>query len=367
MIQHKAIEEGLKSVVSVHTETVDPSNEGRLVHFTGKAVTDDDIEDYLFGVAPDGLLKLNRKVEMYQWTESQKQTTTKNAGGSTDTTTTFTYSKEWNTETVDSSSFEDPRGHYNPRSMMFSSTTFEASPIYVGAFTLSTSVTNKIRWFQPLRSNLSTDTIPKNTAASQAKAYGNEFYFGRSTIYPEVGDIKISYEEIPEQIISVVAQQTGSTFSTFMASLGGSILLVERGQYDAAEMFQHAKSHLVIMTWMLRLVGFIFVFLSFQFLLGPLSVFADVIPCIGDLVEGGNSCVSFCLAGVASTIVIAIAWFAYRPLLSIFLFALVGGAIYSARKYRNSSTVGDYEIPIAHAYEVPSEQNDNETPLGKVV
>jgi len=381
--EHKAIDEGLRSVVRISSDTLDPSNEGHLVHFTGKAVTNDIIKDPDFGVAPGGILKLNRKVEMYQWVESKQSRTTKNTGGSTDTTTTFTYSKEWSTKSIHSSSFEEPRGHQNPGSMMFSDAAFEADPITVGAFTLSSVVTNKITWFRPLASTaVSTDTIPRNTAGSRAKPYPNGFYFGYSTTYPTVGDTKISYKEISEQLISVIAQQSGDTLSTFIASSGGSILLVDQGQYNAEDMFQHADDSLVLTTRLLRLVGFVVVFLSFQLLFGPLKVVADGIPFIGELVEVGNSCVSFLLAGVISAATIAVAWFANRPFISILFFVLlVGASVGLAHRQRSmiggggggSESDGDDAIPIAHAVrideiqEVPDTQFKDEPFASRVV
>eukprot|EP00980_Cylindrotheca_fusiformis_P005553 scaffold1174_cov105-Cylindrotheca_fusiformis.AAC.2 len=157
--QHKALDEGLKLVVDVGIETVDASNEGKLVHFVGKATTTDVLSDSIFGVTPSNVLKLKRNVETYQWVESSHSETKKNVGGSTTTTTTYTYDKKWSETLISSSSFGEPTGHTNPGDMLYSPETLIADPIKVGAFELSTSVTKQLSWYRPVTGRLSTDTI----------------------------------------------------------------------------------------------------------------------------------------------------------------------------------------------------------------
>ena len=72
-----------------------------------------------------------------------------------------------------------------------------------------------------------------------------------------------------------------------------------------------------IRTWAVRLGGFIIMGIGLATIVGPLAVIGDVIPFFGSLVSGASGFVAFALAGVLSLIVIAIAWFTYRPMLSI--------------------------------------------------
>ncbi|CAJ1963261.1 unnamed protein product [Cylindrotheca closterium] len=350
--QHKALEEGLKMVINVGTDTIDALNENKLVHFIGKATSTNTISDEVFGVAPpDGALKLKRKVEMYQWTQSEHSQTKKNTGGSTTTTTTYTYNKEWSDHLISSTGFEEANGHQNPSEMVFESATMVADPIIVGAFTMSSVVTSKMEWYQPLTSSLSTETIADDYAKQDAKVYNSYFYFGNSPTSPSVGDTRISFKEVPEQVMSVVAKQTQSTVSTYTASSGGSFLLVEKGTVSAEDMFLHANQAVTAFTWLIRLFGMILIWCALKMVVQPLQVMADCIPFIGDILGAANDCVTFFLAFALSTIVIAISWFAYRPLLSLGLLLLVVAGGYFAKKRAKHN---QQEIPYdAAAVEIP--------------
>ncbi|HNW92207.1 MAG TPA: hypothetical protein PKM88_04770, partial [bacterium] len=83
---------GAAAVVEAEANTVNPANEGKLVHVTGTAATTENLVDPQFGVSVNAL-KLERTVEMYQWKESSSTTEEKNVGGSVDQKTTYTYAQ----------------------------------------------------------------------------------------------------------------------------------------------------------------------------------------------------------------------------------------------------------------------------------
>ena len=76
---------GLKEMQAVTVEAdsakVDKAFEGKCVHMTGTAKTDDVLTDAQFGVEVNAF-HLRRNVEMYQWVEHTKTETKKNVGGS---------------------------------------------------------------------------------------------------------------------------------------------------------------------------------------------------------------------------------------------------------------------------------------------
>jgi hypothetical protein len=365
--QHKALKEGLAVVVDLfeNTNTIDPGLEGSLIHFTGQATTDSQITDPIFGVGPEHVLKLKRNVEMYQWVESKHTETTKNTGGSTDTTTTYTYTKAWK-DTLQSGFEGEPEGHENPTSMLYVAQSFVADDIRVGAFPLSSEILSKIYWWQPLPDSLSTESILEQPNTSYVTISGNAFYFRTAdeattttttTTTPQIGDTRVSFQIIPSQVVSVVARQTGSGLSTYTASAGGSVLLVEAGYHDPAEMFKHANQALTVQTWLFRFLGWLLVFVAISSIMQPLSVCADVIPFVGDLVEVGNSCLSGFLASIVAIVTIAMAWLAYRPVFSAILFAISGGGVYwmkLKRHRRATRTNRQTTIPVVQAYELPA-------------
>ena len=89
--------------------------------------------------------------------------------------------------------------------------------------------------------------------------------------------------------------------------------------------FAEAVSANTIITWVLRAVGILLLVVGFALFMGPIGVIADVIPFLGSIVRMGTGLVAFLLAVVVGAIVIAVAWFWYRPLLSLGI--LAGAAV----------------------------------------
>jgi hypothetical protein len=80
-------------------------------------------------------------------------------------------------------------------------------------------------------------------------------------------------------------------------------------------MFAAAEQENTIITWLLRLAGFVMMFVGLVLIANPLSVLADVIPFIGNIVGAGAGLVAFFLAAGLSFVTIALAWLAFRPLI----------------------------------------------------
>ncbi|MBR0203213.1 MAG: TMEM43 family protein, partial [Synergistaceae bacterium] len=141
-------------------------------------------------------------------------------------------------------------------------------------------------------------------------------YIGRNPGSPEVGDVRITFFQIPPAEVSIIAQVTGNTFKAFTASNGYTFSSLEMGRVDTAEMFKDARSSNNIMAWVLRVVGIIIVVWGLKTILAPLSVLADVIPILGTIVGAGTGFVSWVLGLAWSLIVIAVAWVRFRPLIA---------------------------------------------------
>ena len=78
--EYKTLNEGAGNVITLPQATVSAGNEGRLVHVTGWAETDETLVDPEFSVAVNAI-KLRRRVEMYQWEENEKRKSKKKLGG----------------------------------------------------------------------------------------------------------------------------------------------------------------------------------------------------------------------------------------------------------------------------------------------
>ena len=101
----------LKEAQGVCVELGDPAQinsevNGKMVHATGYADTKDILTDGQFGISVNAI-KLIRSTEFYQWVEHTSTTTKDKIGGGQETVTTYTYSKEWVSSPVNSSSFDN--------------------------------------------------------------------------------------------------------------------------------------------------------------------------------------------------------------------------------------------------------------------
>ena len=319
---YKTLKEGGKSVISVPADRVDPANAGKLVHLTGKAITGETLTDPDFGIAAQAL-KLNRVVEMYQWKEEKEDKTDKKAGGSSETVTTYKYNKVWSENSISSVDFKKPEEHQNPESMQYSSTGWVAEPITVGAFKLSQSLAGQISNFTPL--TLKADT--SMPAGIKGKVENNGIYIGKNPGSPAIGDMRVSFKVANPTDVSIMARQVENTFEPFQASAGGTIDILQTGVYTAASMIKTAQKSNAVLTWVLRGVGFMLMFMGLALILKPLSVLADVLPILGDIVGAGTGFISFLLAAVLSVLTIAVAWIVYRPFLGVLLMAAAVGVI----------------------------------------
>jgi len=318
----RALGEGSGIVVSVESDRVDPANEGALVHVTGQAATTATLTDPVFGVSARAL-KLARSVEMYQWQESAQSETKDKVGGGQETVTTYTYTKDWSSTAVDSAGFQEPAGHENPGAMPYEAEEQIAEPVTLGAFTLSPSLVGRINDFEPLQ--LPAGTAIPAALKGRARVQGTSFYIGQNPSAPQVGDVRVTFSVVLPAEVSVVSKQVGDSFKPYETKNGQTIELLESGAVSAAAMFETAEKSNTVLTWVLRVVGFLVMALGFGMTLRPLSVIADVIPFVGNIVSAGTGFISFMAAAAISLTTISIAWVFYRPLIGLAIFAVVIG------------------------------------------
>jgi hypothetical protein len=311
--------------VSVAFDSVDASREGALVHVSGLATTTETLADDEFGVSAPALT-LVRTVEMFQWREEKKSEKRKKLGGGEETTTTYTYRTGWSNSAVDSADFRQPDGHRNPGPFPWESKTIVAERVTLGAFTLPRDLVATVAAGEPLR--IETGGEGRMGAASGVKVAGGGLYRGANPDAPAVGDVRIRYEIVKPQTVSVVAVQRGDSFEAYRTKAGTTILMLEKGTVAADAMFQAAESSNRLTAWVLRGVGFFLMFLGLFLLFRPIAVVGSVLPLLGRLVAGGIGFVAFFVALALSLATISLAWLAYRPMLAIGLLVVAAVAVF---------------------------------------
>ena len=268
--QRRAYTEGLAIVhENVGVETINPDLDGELIHLTGIVEPDPQVSDPIFGVGTTGdhYLMIQRKVEMYQWIEQQSTERNSDPGGSINTTTAYSYIKEWKNHSVASNSFLEVDGHENPEEMLYANEAFVAGGIRIGAFLPPDEVFSEIEWSWeslPESALVGTDSIPDESTGSAATLFsGGFYYFGTGTPQaPAIGDTRVWFHAVPSQVVSIVAQQQqtesgGGLLSAYASEStgGGTVLLVEAGEHGAAEMFELAMEEVTQFNQVFRYTG----------------------------------------------------------------------------------------------------------------
>ncbi len=345
----KALDEGEGAYVAVESNgVVNPEMNGKLVHMTGKVETKDVLADDEFGISVEGI-RLERRVEMYQWVEDERTVEKKNVGGSVTKTTTYSYSKEWVERPVDSTQFhvqsENGVSYENPAAFEFAGWKKSAANVKFGAFRFGEDMIAKVGGAKEYE-------IPASftSRVARVKIQGNVIYVPNSATrlneknerdvvaQPRIGDMRVTYKVVWPHEVSIVAKQQGDTFGAYTAKNGKSICMLADGVKDGAAMFASAKKGNAMKTWGMRVIGFLMMFIGLSMVLKPLSVLADVLPFLGNLMEMGISLVAGLVAMICSLVTIAIAWIFYRPILGIGLLVVAAVLIWKLKQAKRGKS-----------------------------
>lgn len=321
----KDLNQGAKEFIHVEADQVDSAHEGKLIHLTHHAAATGELKDEELNIKSAALV-MKRTVEMYQWQEKSDTKRNKKIGGREETTVDYSYKMTWAKGRIDSSKFKQSQKHSNP-SLPISSASWTATPILVGAFTLSNDLVNKLQDFAPLQIDQDSK-LPQKIADRALKRENNILYLAKDPQSPQLGDVRISYQVVQPTAVSIVSQQKGSSFESYKGDSGTTINMLMIGEHSGSAMFETAQQNNQVMTWILRLVGFVVMFFGFNLIFKPLSVVADVLPIAGTIVGVGTGIIAFLLAAPLSLITISIAWIFYRPLVGIPLLLLAGVGLF---------------------------------------
>lgn len=338
---------GLAEASSVLVESsagsVNPANDGKLIHVVGQASASNAVEDSDMGLSFDGQVGVDRTAEMYQWKEKKEEKTQDNTGGSQTTTTTYSYSQVWSDEPIDSSGFAHPEGHENP-AMPFTSKKFAAADAKLGAFTLDESTLAMVEASTPLHPD-----APDGWTKS-----GANLYKGANPGTPAVGDMRVHYAGVPSgSTISVLARQSAGGFADYNTTNGYTIHMARAGNAAASQMISDQQKMESMMTWILRGVGTFLIFIGFTMFFGPIATLAAILPFLGSLVRGATTFFAFVLTIPVALITIAIAWLAFRPLIGGGILVLAAGIGYLLWRWHHNRSAPHVAAQAAAAGVAP--------------
>jgi hypothetical protein len=301
------LKEGAELVRSVDARPL-TELEGQLIHIAGNVSTTSGVKDPVFQIGYD-VLRLQRTVEMYQWDEKRSKQ---------DDQTRYSYQQKWSERHIDSSRFHDGSNHANPPPPPFSTDDFVASDARLGEFTVSESQIRKAGGLAPVAEA----AVPPALRSDGWRGRGNTWFKGRGSLEsPAIGDLRISFEVLPEGAMSLVGQQQGKTLVPWTSSRKTDVLLVERGNVTAPAMFETAQSRNTMFGWAIRAAGFTAMWIGLGMCFQPLVSVLSFIPGVGRMVGMIGKWLSFLIAMVFALTTIVLSWIAVRPLMLVLILA----------------------------------------------
>jgi hypothetical protein len=284
---------------------------GNLVSVTGILSAAQPLGDGQF-LKPGNYVALDRKAEMYAWEEDETTETRKNVGGSETRVTTYSYSKEWTEDPEDSQSFEKSAEHYNPPKSI-PSQVFKANGVKIGQYNLEMD-NPALKIETPTPVTLTSGMLLPN---SRAILSGQYFYQGTGSLSnPNIGDIRMSYTSLNTGV-------EGTIFGSFQsdrivpypAPRNISFYRLYAGSREAG--IQKMAIEHSTLTWILRVVGFLMMWIGSMMVFEPLSTILDILPFLGSASRWLTSGATFVACLLLSGITILFGIIAFNPFLLI--------------------------------------------------
>jgi hypothetical protein len=164
---------------------------------------------------------LLRHVEMFQWREVR-------IGDGVH------YEMDWVDRPLDASRFKEPAGHANPASFPISGKQFDAGLVQMGAFKLDPVLLHALPGSQQVAPD--TKSLPENLAASFT-LYQDHLVTSAHPDDPRLGDLRVSWDEVPLQQLTIVGRLTGDRILAAAEAADGKGYDVQLGDVPLLDMF----------------------------------------------------------------------------------------------------------------------------------
>ena len=350
-----------REVVAASASAIDPALEGRLVHVTGKVGSASGARDAQFGLQSGGVA-LYRYVEMYQWIEYEES-----EGRGKNKRSRMVYELGWDSEYHDSSGFEEPAGHQNPRPALESESYF-ASDAKLGPFRfdleqVAEQALDEMGYAQRPEDlgnwPRMIESLPEPNGVMAAKGWyridAGTYYKGNpDSDVEELGDLTANFFELRSDFpLSVIAVQSGDGLRPWTAPDGESIVLAMGGTQDANHMVADAQALNASGTKLLRIIGLIGAVIGAVGVASWLGAVIGMIPLVGGLVERALMVAAAVFGLFAGGIAIVLGWLSARPwIAALVAMALAGLIVWAINRRRGIEATQRKAQRIAEAAEV---------------
>jgi hypothetical protein len=199
----------------------DSEQQGYMVRVVGDLQVVESPLDQQFDQKADDPI-LIRHVQMFQWHETQFEQPP-------------TYELDWEDKPVDSSHFVHSEGHTNPPGPFpIQSQEFYAGAVRLNDFMVSPTLLHALSGSDSVAPDLR--SLPSNLAASFS-LYDGHLVTSAVPSNPQVGDIRVGWEAVPTQTVTVVAKVDGNKLIPASDAQDGVGYAVQVGDVPLADIF----------------------------------------------------------------------------------------------------------------------------------
>ena len=354
--QESILQLGTSEVQSISSKSMEPDLHGQLVLLNDSdAKGQDTLADTRFPmVTLKGALRLRSTVEVYQWEEQKSEKKSKDSiGGGETTTTQYSYTKKWSKFQIDSGHFKQP-GHRNtisiPGLKAGEQENVNETVKYGESYYLPKELVQQLSSWKDATSLVNGSlTYASHTFENQG---GNQWFYSPLRNSPEVGDVRVRFEYVPDGPVSIMALQCGDKLhgdaATFLpyrlvsrgccGTLSGDALkeaLTVEGQKPPEQLYEEdacktgpfyylccccnlitaifaraappqiyaawhghlthdqcfSELHMFgkLLKWGIRILSWILLYAAVYALFEPLIVILDIIPFLGKYISSGTS------------------------------------------------------------------------------
>lgn len=253
---------------------------------------------------------------MYAWEEEKETRTQEEFGGSEVRETIYTYTKVWTENPEDSSRFYRSSEHVNPP-MAFSSQLFRVSQAQnyrIGMQDLQIETPYAV----PLEPRTLIPGIP-------ARVEGSYVFKGRGTLAnPQIGDMRTSYTALHSgtQVTVFGRLATPNSLESYLGPR--SIRFYRLFASDRFAAIERLAAEHNALTWILRFVGFLMMWIGADSFFVPLHTMLSIFPFLSGLGRSMTRVVTFFIALVLTGTTILVSSIVHNPVALLLCLGVAG-------------------------------------------
>lgn len=310
--------------INIGNQADNQSLNNQFVSATGIISAPEKIGDDFF-LKPDNYIFLQRKTEVYAWTEDKHErgnyNSTKNLNVEDQK---YEYQAKWVTQAPNSSKFRFPEDHNNINKI-YDDFEKKAELINIGDYIV---YLNNLDIPAPSPLSLSEDKMISN---NKVKLGSDKYFFsGQGTLAdPVIGDQRISYLVIPNNVLATIfGKLVDNRITTYSDSHQHQLFRMILGDRENAINKMH--NEYIGGLWAMRIFGFILMWLGFSLILGPFCAVMSLVPFFGKLLKTASQTVirivTFVIALILSVVCIIFSIILHN-IVALLIISLIIGVI----------------------------------------